>query len=462
MKKNNVVLLTSVALIISVTSMVSCDKKFDAPPAYTVPNITANTTLAGLKTGYTAGTVKTINDSTIISGIVVANDQSGNIYKEIFIQDSTGGIQLKLNATNLYTSYPVGMKVFIKCNGLALSDYNNDMELGAIDNTNPNTPAVTGIPQSLFSQYIVAGNLNNAITPKVVTLSDLSTAASKQPALDNLQNSLVQIASAEFASSDVGLVYSDTTINKASVNRNLEDCSGGKTVLYTSGYASFAGVKVPSGNGSITAIYVPYRTSSELLLRDTSDIKFTRARCGGTTLPPVGADLTIAALRALYTGSDIALGTYTIRGVVISDAASKNISSGSVVIQSGSAGISIYFGGTVSYSVGDSVVINTTSADSLLNYKGSLELKTHYGATKPSPVATGIVVTPQIKTIGELDASLASSLGSPANIEFTLVKIAGATSPGGTYSGNKTITDASGSITLYTATAAIFAGDYLP
>ena len=461
MKKNNLVLLTFLALIISVATMVSCSKKFDSPPTYVVPTITANKTIAALKSGYSAGTVKTIGDSSIISGIVVANDQSGNIFKEIFIQDSTGGIQLKLNGTNLYASYPVGMQVFIKCNGLALSDYNNDMELGAIDNTNPNTPAVTGIPLSLFYQYIVAGNLNNTITPKIVTLSDLSAAAAKQPALDNLQNTLIQVASAEFASSAEGLVYSDTTINKASVNRSLEDCSGGKTVLYTSGYASFAGAPIPSGNGTITAVYVPYKTTSELLLRDTSDVKFTGARCGGTILPG-GGDLTIAALRALYTGSNIALASYTIRGVVISDAASKNISTGAVIIQQGNAGISVYFGGTITYNVGDSIVITTASTDSLQNYKGSLELKMHYGATKPSAVATGISITPNVLTIGALNTALASALGSPANIELTLVKLAGVTSPGGTYSGSKTITDGSGSTTLYTSSSATFASTTLP
>jgi uncharacterized protein DUF5689 len=458
MKKRTSILLMFAAIIAATTFMISCKKEFDSPPFYVVPNITANKTLATFKARYTTtGTVVTITDSSIISGIVVANDQSGNIYKEIFIQDSTGGIALKLNGTNLYTSFPVGMRVYIKCQGLALSDYNNDMELGAIDNTIPSNPAVTGIPQNLITQYVVAGSLNNTIVPKVVTLAQLAAAANKQPYLDTLQNTLIQVPNAEFAATDTGFVYSDTSANKSSVSRNLEDCSGGKTVLYTSGYADFAGVKLPSGNGTITAVYTPYKTSSELILPDTSDIKFTGSRCTGGSSNLI----TLATLRSMYSSSTVSITNSTqITGVVISDVTNKNVSSGDVIIQQGNYGISVYLGGTITYHVGDSVVFDITGG-SLQKYQGSLEVEPASGYTKPSAVATGKVITPSVMTVQQLKTSLASSLSS--SVEFTLVTINSATASGGaTFSGNKTLTDASSNMTLYTATGATFAATALP
>ncbi|MEI2750497.1 MAG: DUF5689 domain-containing protein [Ferruginibacter sp.] len=76
------------------------------------------------------GTFDLITDDVIISGVVVANDKSGNFYKQLFIQDSTGAMQLLLDANSLYVTYPVGRKVYIKCKGLTLSDQNNNMATG--------------------------------------------------------------------------------------------------------------------------------------------------------------------------------------------------------------------------------------------------------------------------------------------------------------------------------------------
>ena len=64
-------------------------------------------------------------------------------------------------------------------------------------------------------------------------------------------------------------------------------------------------------------------------------------------------------------------------------------------------------------------------------------------------------MTPKELTIAEVAAQL-------PDIEYTLVTIKDATVPSGTFSGNKTLTDASGSMTLYTSSAATFAGDALP
>jgi|GEM_PF-95009 hypothetical protein len=438
--------------ILTTVIIASCNKKFDAPPFGVAPNITANKTIAGLKSLYqTTGTVVTIDSNYIIEGVISANDKSGNNYKEIFLQDATGGIALKLNGTNLYSSYPVGMQLFVNCKGLALSDYHNDIELGVVDNTVPSSPAVTGIPSQLFTNYLVAGTLNNPVVPKVVTIAQLTTAASNPPFLDSLQNTLVQIQTAQFADT-TGLIYSDTSAAKASVSRTIQDCSGNTTVAYTSGFASFAGVKLPYGGGSIAAIYVPYNATTELLISDTSAVKFTGARCNGST--PSGSNISIAALRAMYTGTTItSLGAYTVHGVVISNAATTNISTGNVVIQDGTSGITVYFGSvTIPYHVGDSIVINATAAK-LQSYQGSLELDPK--GTPPAAIATGKVITPLKTTTANLIANIST-------LEETLVEIDNATVPSGTYSGNKTITDASGPLSLYTLSGATFATTALP
>ena len=57
------------------------------------------------------------------------DDRSGNYYKSIVIQDSTGGIELKFNDGFLYNQYPIGRTLYIKCKDLILTDYNGLTQL---------------------------------------------------------------------------------------------------------------------------------------------------------------------------------------------------------------------------------------------------------------------------------------------------------------------------------------------
>src|SRR4030095_15193822 len=114
----------------------------------------------------------------------------------------------------------------------------------------------------------------------------------------------------------------------------------------------------------------------------------------------------------------------------------------------------IYFGGTIAYNIGDSIVLDVTG-DSLQNYNGSLEIKTASGTLKPSPLATGRTVIPSLLSISQVKSDL-------SNIEHTLIRIVRSIANGGTtYSGSRTLTDASGSITLFTSSAASFANNTL-
>ena len=158
MKKNRSYLMNSLLLLLTAgLFFTSCKRKFDAPPAPGDPNITANTTIRDLKALHTTpGAIDVINTDIIISGIVVANDKTGNIYKELYIQDSTGGIALQLDATNMYTTYPVGRRVFVYAKGLALSDYNRQVQLG-IKATVAGVPSIQAIASGLISQYVKGG-----------------------------------------------------------------------------------------------------------------------------------------------------------------------------------------------------------------------------------------------------------------------------------------------------------------
>ncbi len=452
MKNKSFVWFFSLAAILATGLLViSCNKKFDEPPTFLEPNITANTTISALKALHTFGAFEPITSDKIIEGIVVADDKSGNFYKSIVIQDATGGITVRLDGTSLFTTYPIGRKIYIKLNGLYLGDYNGLVQIGGgVDNTDPARPALAPLASNLFDTYIAKGSVGNPVVPKVVKLSDLTTNM-----LDPLQSTLIQLDNFEFLPADTNKVYAPP---QTTVNFTIRNCDGKSIVVRNSGYANFAGFNLPNGNGSIVAVYSIFGSTPQLFIRDTADVKFNGVRCNGGS--GNGAVVTVDSLRKLYTGTGLKLGSYKISGTVISDAASKNVSGGTAILQNGNKGIAVYWGGTLTYNIGDSLVLDVTG-DSLISYAGALELKRQSGADKPAPVATGKFVTPQVMTAAQLSAALNAPLAS--SIENTLVKIVGAAAtPTGTFAGAKTLTDASGSIILYTASAATFAGATMP
>lgn len=263
----------AILLVIAVT-VNSCKKSFDEPPAYVDPNIVANTSIATLKAMHTLGGYEALTTDMIISGVVIADDKSGNLYKEIYIQDATGGLAIEMDGTNLYTQYPVGRKIYIKVKGLYLSDYAGMIQLGVLDKTVPNNPTLAGIPYTLFDTYISRGTYNNPVVPTTVTVNQLTTGIQ-----DPLLGTLVKLNGFEFSSGDINGTFADTSSAKNSLDLYINDCGSNSIDVRSSGYANFAGQHPPSGNGSIVALYTKYNSTKQLVLRDPSDISFTGPRC---------------------------------------------------------------------------------------------------------------------------------------------------------------------------------------
>ena len=109
-------------LLVLGTVSISCNKVFDEPPGFIDPNLTATTTISALTALLPGldGSVAITTDG-IIKAQVVANDQSGNFYKQIIVQDETGGLAINIDAYSLYTSYPVGRFVYIPTQCLLLA-----------------------------------------------------------------------------------------------------------------------------------------------------------------------------------------------------------------------------------------------------------------------------------------------------------------------------------------------------
>lgn len=431
-----------VPVLILVLGFSSCVKDdFDAPPADGEdPDITANTTISQLKQLFSGSPVE-ITDSLVIQGVVISSDKAGNFYKTLVIQDATAGISIRLDQADLYADYPIGRRIFVKCKNLWLGDYGNLVQLGgALDNSDPQNPGVLPIPSAIIGTYLLKGKYNIAVTPITLTIDQL----------DNLyQNMLIRLNNTEFATAELAKTYADA-VDQSSENRNVTDCNGNSVILRNSGFAQFAGDTLPEGNGTLTAIFTVFGNTFQLVINDVTDVQFDSARCtsGG------GGD-GILGIRNLYTGSDVTIGSgKTITGIVISDRVNGNFDSRNLVIQDSTGGIVVRFTAAHNFNLGDEVEVDV-SGETLTEFNGLIEVD---GVPNANATKTGTgSITPRGATI--------SQITSNSNIwESTLVKVYDVTLTGGSgkYSGTITMTDASGTLDMYTRTGATFANTNYP
>jgi hypothetical protein len=257
--------------LFAVSLMSSCIKNnFDEPPVNgSDPNLTPTMTIAEFKQLYAGASIE-IQDSIILSGVIIADDRSGNFYKTLVIEDSTAGIAIRLDQTGLYNTYMIGRRIFIYTKGLYLGAYAGLVQIGGAA-TAGSVDEVDPIPSTLISKHIVRGSLNNTVTPTTVTLTSLG---------NNYQNRLIRLENVQFSPADTGLSYADGTLQQ-SKNTTIQDCNGNSVILRNSGYATFANQIVPSGKGTLTAVYSVFNNTPQLLIRDVYDLQFDSTRCGG-------------------------------------------------------------------------------------------------------------------------------------------------------------------------------------
>jgi hypothetical protein len=284
------------ALLLLSISFVACDQRdFEMPPLYEpVYTDTATMSIADFKTKFAAVTAAEITDTITISGIVVANDISGNMYKEMTIGDSTGGLKIAINQGDLYTEFRLGQRVFIECKGLWVGKYGGYMQLGGSYNG--------GIGQMTWetAQVHVFKDgwpipTNPLLTPAVINFDVVASEANmgKLITLENVHFTPTEGEICCAAAAD----GSTQTLSKTLTSST----NAGRTILVRLSSASdFANKKLPSGNGNLTGILSLYGTNYQFTPRDSMDFEFAGFGKGyvyhglGTKAEPFTSDWALA------------------------------------------------------------------------------------------------------------------------------------------------------------------------
>lgn len=225
---------------------------------------------------YTLRVPVKVTEDWAIKGIITASDKTdGNLYKEAYIQDVSGGLRLTFNSTSgLY----IGDSVIVKLKDLFISDYGDFIQLGS----DPYTDASGGIRLKgiVMDDKVLKLSINNPTTPETVTIQQVKSTS--------WLGKLVTINNVQFTDAEIGRTYSDYALDPpASANRYLMDCDKNQIIVRSSGYASFASETISDHNGSITGIVTIFGSDYQIVIRDFSEVQLTNERCT-PGIPPLG------------------------------------------------------------------------------------------------------------------------------------------------------------------------------
>lgn len=208
-----------------------------------------------------------------IKALVVGNDEGGNIYNGIYLQDETGAIGVSISQSGLAGAFCVGQMVLVELEGLYIGGYGKQGQIGTTY-TNPNkegaTPQVGRMSRYIWqNHYRLLASAGSGIVPIEVkwNLNSLDLAADC--------GKLITLKGVTLAEADGKTVFApndgSATVVGGSVNRVISGLSN--VVLRTSTYAKFANKIMPTDRIDITGIATRYNDTWQLLMRVESDIK---------------------------------------------------------------------------------------------------------------------------------------------------------------------------------------------
>lgn len=238
---------------------ISCEREYAAPPLHESKYQGAldNITIQQLKERYASITApQLISDDLIIKAIVTGNDESGNIYKQIYVQDASGAINLGVDQNSIYASYQVGQEVFIQLKDLFVVKYGGELQIG-MGSTNANR-----ISWEMFKAKAFHNSWPNPAnaTPKVVQLNALT---------DNMVHQLVEIKDVTFVNGG----KKPFTTGDATTNEQIKSATGNVLDVRSSNFSNFAKDILPIGKGTVVGILGRFNGGWQLFLRTKADVK---------------------------------------------------------------------------------------------------------------------------------------------------------------------------------------------
>lgn len=199
----------------------------------------ATCTIARLKT-LCDGPSYRIAEPIVVRGAVTGNNRYGEFYRQIIIQDATGGITIAADYPAADNAYPLGAELIVYCNGLTLYDYGGKIELGKISDES------TCIPRTELAKHLrISGAEARYATATPVRIDRLTPAH---------VDTYVRIDNVHFTRPAAWCDRNPETNRYMPTERIVADAEGNTLAVRTLGTALYAGEPLPSGSGSLCGI----------------------------------------------------------------------------------------------------------------------------------------------------------------------------------------------------------------
>ncbi len=276
------------ALFVGAICLSSCmDKDWQAPdfggnPPYgnneIVPVPAKKITIAELKSKYAGvfsqkSAYKLVDEDLQLHAVVNGNDQGGNLYKQISIQDETGGIIVGINATDLYALMPVGQKIVVSLKGLYVGTYGSMSQIGAEYNG-----GLGRMEANVWRENVrLVGDEVSVPEGEPVTMTAVADTIDFTPTADynEMTGRIVRLSGVTISGEGTQILAPDdgsVRLTSNCANRNINNAPERGMVLRTSSYSDFAARPIPGGKVDVYGVCTHYNGTWQILMRTNSDM----------------------------------------------------------------------------------------------------------------------------------------------------------------------------------------------
>lgn len=203
-----------------------------------------------------------IDGKLAISGIVVSSDESGNFYKEIYVQDHptnpTEGIKVMIDRRELHNKYNIGREVYLNISGLFVGEANRGDGVIAIGGGEDNDELVAMSEQQSIER-VLRTKETSEIGEKTITLTELT---------ETHIGLFVTLKSVHFLPEEHGqplVAAKDWYDTQREITQCVENTKT-SFLLETSRFANFSDMPIPNGAIRIRGIITKTYNGSDLVL----------------------------------------------------------------------------------------------------------------------------------------------------------------------------------------------------
>lgn len=228
-------------------------------------------TIAQLKAQYASvilgNKCEEIKDDVQLQVVINGNDQGGNIYKQLSVQDATGGIIVGINQTDQFAFMPTNQKILINLKGAYIGGYGNMAQIGTLYNGGIGRMESNDWESRM--RLLTQAESADSVSAVADTI-DFDGSIPKE----QLCGRIVRLKDVTISGDGAQILAPDNMKDKSNcVNRKITGAKNSTNViLRTSTYSDFASRSIPKGKVTLYGVCTSFQNTFQILMRTNSDL----------------------------------------------------------------------------------------------------------------------------------------------------------------------------------------------